>query len=286
MARLLTVPGRRPPAGLGVAAARLSAVTGAVTLLACPAPREAPTELADLSLFFFAEFETGDDTLLGDALANLEAVAFAAVDLGGERVDRQWGLPVLGPESRGGAVAPAEVDPEAQVTVAVAWRSTRPISDHALGVLRPDQSTLEPSAPEHDRTFPGDTACWRAEDCLRLDTLNDVLKSNLLYEIRYETEKDYRRFVLPDGRAGMAARTWNDEVAVGDEGRNSIDQNYAIDLFLEAPDDAQSTIRMMGIWTSVRLSIDVSDEVTRSTIAHGIQTLFERHDSVYASEGP
>jgi hypothetical protein len=254
----------------------LASVTG------CAAAPEAPSDLGELTLFFFSEFETGDDAYLGEALLNLEAGTLRSTDLEGELSGRQWIQPILKEEHRGGAGGPDGIDPAAQVPVTVAGRSRFPVATHAGGVLEPDQSQLEPSAPEHDRTFPGDTACWAESSCERIDTDNLVKKSNILYTIVYETEKDFRRLTLPDGRAAMVARTWNDDVASGDEGVNSIDQNYAAEVFIEDADDPGQTLRMMAIWTSVTLAAEPTDELVRSIVGRGVSTLFGAHDDFYA----
>jgi len=250
-----------------------------LALSGCPAAPEAPTELGELTLFFFAEFETADDAFLADALLNVEEV-FATVDLEAERADRQWIQPVLTPEYWGGASGPDPdvVPPDAQIPISVAGVSEWPVSAHATAVLEPDQSQLEPSAPSHDRTYPNGTDCWEAADCHRLDTDNHVTKANALYTIIYDTEKDFRRLTLEDGRAAMVARTWNDSQAFGEQGVNSIDQNYACEVFIEHPDNAARTQRMMSIWTSTTLSADPDPALVRGIIASGIDGLFRRHD--------
>ncbi len=255
-------------------------VSLAVFVLAgCTAAPEAPTELGELTLFLFSEFETADDAYLADALLNLEGV-FGTVDLEGERSDRQWVQPILTPEYWGGASGPDPdvVPPEDQVPISVAGLSEWPVSAHATAVLEPDQSQLEPSAPSHDRTYPDGTECWAAGECHRLDTENHVTKANILYTIIYDTEKDFRRLTLEDGRAAMVARTWNDQQAFGEQGVNSIDQNYACEVFIEHADDPGRTQRMMSIWTSTTLSADPEDSVVRGIIANGIDGVFRRHD--------
>ena len=249
--------------------------------MGCPATQDAPTELGDLTLFFFSEFETGEDAYLADAIVNLETGVLLGTDLEGARLDRQWAQPILTDESLGGAVAPAEADPALQVTVTVAGLSSHRVNTHAAGVLVPDQSQLEPSAPEHDRTFPSDTTCWTDGTCSRIDTQNRVKKANFLYTIVYDTEKDYRRVTLPDGRQAVIARTWNSEAASGSEGVNSIDQNYATEVFIEDASDPSRTLRMMSIWTSVTLAAEPTDDLVRGTIGLGIDGLFNRHDDFY-----
>jgi len=264
---------------------RPSALFAALLLCGCEPPPEAPTELGDLALFFFSEFETADDAYMADALMNLEGSVFADVNLDGERAQRQWIPPILEAEHLGGAAAPPDVSPDAQLPITVAKRSTHPVQTHAIGVLEPDQSQLEPSAPEHDRTYVSDTACWEDSSCPRIDTENLIKKSNILYTIVYDTEKDFRRLELPDGRAAMVARTWNEERAFGDEGRNSIDQNFAAEVWIESADDPDTCQRMMSVWSSVTLGENnPEDEIIRRTIGLGLDTLFNRHDAFYDGE--
>lgn len=256
----------------------------AAVISGCAPTQEAPTDLGDLTLFLFSEFETAEDAYLADALMNLETGALLTVDLEGARIDRQWVQPILTEDHRGGATGPppAEVDPALQVSVTVAGLSSHPLTTHAEGVLIADQSELEPSAPEHDRTFTVDTACWSDGSCGRIDTENHIKKSNFLYTIIYDAEKDYRRMLLPDGRQAMIARSWNEESVAGEEGINSIDQNYATEVFIEDSSDSSRTLRMMAIWTSVTLAADPTDDLVRGTIGLGIDGLFNRHDEFYS----
>lgn len=263
----------------------LMTLAGAATLVGCVQPVESPEELVDPTFFFFSEFETADDERAAEAVLALEAATFDVVDLDGERSGRQWQPPPLTAEHLGGATAPAGVDPELQVSVQVAGLSRHPVSVHDAGVLIPDQAPLEPSAPVHDRSFPDGTDCWETPSCERIDTINQISKSNILYTIDYDTEKDFRRLTLPDGRAVLFARTWNDEVAIGEEGINSIDQNYSTDVFVEDKDDPGKTRRIMTVWTSVTLpNTNPSDDLIRTTVALGIDSLFARHDNVWDDE--
>ena len=250
----------------------------------CTPAAEAPTEFGDLSLFTFSEFESADDAYLGEALINYEASARSLFDLDGDRGDRTTAQPILYPDDWGSAVGPEGVDPEAQIAITLARVSDHPVRTHASAVLLPDQSPLEPSAPEHDRSYASDTDCWAAAECGRIDTENTIRKSNILYTIVYDTEKDFRRLTLPDGRDAMVARTWNDEVAMGENGVNSIDQNYAAEVFIETPDDSSRTLRMMSIWVSSTLSGNPDVSVQEGVLRVGLDDLFKRHDEVHSGE--
>ena len=261
---------------------RLALISALTATSGCAVPQEAPTEIVDLSLFFFSDFDTAGEALMGDAFVNLEAAIAASADIDGERRDRQWELTPILEEHLGGATAPEGEDPQNQVTMALAYRSAFPVADHETLILLPDQAPIDPSAPQYDRSFVVGDDCFAGRGCERLEANNAITKSNLLLEVSYEAPKVWRHITLEDGRAAVAGRTWNPVKSVGEEGRNSIDQTYSIDLFLEDPEDPGRTIRFFTLWSAVTLSINASEDVVRSTMAYGSQNLLDRHDEFLA----
>ena len=257
---------------------RLGLLAAACSAFGCAPAPEAPTELVDLSLFFFSDFDTADEELFGDAFLNLEQAIHASADLDGSRPDRQWELAPLREEHLGGATAPEGEDPEDQVTMGLARRSPHPVADHVGLILIEDQAPLDPSAPEYDRTFTAGEDCFAGRGCDVLEATNAITKSNLLLEVAYEAPKVWRHVTLPDGRAAVAARTWNPEKNVGEQGINSIDQTYSVDLFFEDPDDPAACIRFFTLWSAVTISIDANEALIRSTMALGTESLMSRHD--------
>ena len=263
---------------------RIGMLAAACSALGCSTPQEAPTELVDLSLFFFSDFEVADEPLFADAFLNLEEAIAASADLDGERRDRQWELAPLREEHLGGATAPDGEDPDAQVTMGLARRSPHPVSGHVGLLLREDQAPLDPSAPEYVRTFALGQDCFAGRGCDRLEASNAITKANILLEVAYIAPKVWRHVALPDGRAAVAARTWNPERNVGEQGINSIDQTYSIDLFLEDPEDAGATVRFFTLWSAVTVSVDASEDLIRGTMALGTEGLLNRHDEFLTDE--
>ena len=264
---------------------RLGLASLMTSVLGCATPQEAPTEIVDLSLFFFEEFDTADEALFGDAFINLEEAIAQNADLDGERADRQWELATLLPEHLGGATAPEGEDPENQVTMGLARRSAYRPADHVGIILLPDQAPVDPSAPQYDRTFLVGEDCFAGRDCERLESSNSVTKSNLLLEVSYTAPKHWRHVTLPDGRAAVAGRTWNPEKSIGEQGQNSIDQTYSVDLLFEDPEDPSASIRYFTLWSAVTLSIEADERLIRGTMALGAESLLSRHDSYLDDEG-
>ncbi len=248
----------------------------------CATPPAAPTELVDLSLFLFSEFDTADEALFGEAFVNLELVIEGVLDE--ERPERQWELATLREEHLGGANAPEGEDPDNQVTMGLARRSEHAVQEHLDIILLTDQSPVDPSAPHYDRTFLLGEDCFAARDCERLESVNEITKSNILLEVTYTAPKHWRHLTLQDGRQALAGRTWNPDKAVGEAGANSIDQTYSIDLFLEDPADPSRSIRFFTLWSAVSLSIDANEALIRSTMALGSEGLLKRHDEFLSGE--
>ncbi len=259
----------------------MKALILAVLLLASactPAP-EAPGDLADLSLFLYAEFQEDDASLVA-GLENLSDILASDFDYAADWSERQVKQPALTEEFLGGAPTTAAFDPALQKTVALAYRSRHPVQTHALGALDADQEPREPSASTHDRTFLTDPGCWRDGSCDALDTMNFIVKSNILYTVPYDATKNFRRFTLSDGRDVMVARVDQPEIGYAEVGQTSIDQNYALDAWIEDPADPTACLRIEFIWTAVTINGDTLQEVNiDGIISEGVENMYAAHDA-------
>lgn len=251
---------------------------------ACVPAEEAPEELADLSRFLYLNFD-GDQDLVADGAGNLADLLVSEFDLDAQDfADRQVAQPPLREEDLGSANLTDEFDPETQDRVAVVFRSELSMAEHLDAVLIEDQGPMEPSASAYDRTFVDDPGCWSDGDCALFRTTNYIVKDNALYTVPYDTRKHFRPLTLEDGRSAMLARVDIAEAGVSADGRASIDQSFSMDLWVEDPEDAAHTVRIMFVWSSVTIhGLDMEAINIDGIIGDGIEDTFVAHDA-YLSE--
>jgi hypothetical protein len=253
-----------------------------LALVGCSPPREAPEDLGQIGVFFFSDFER-TPAEVGTAVQRLEAIFAEQVPWDGERRDRRFEIPILTFDDLHDVVHP-DVDPELQSPVAQGRLSTRSVDEHAALQLQADHTPFEPSSPNgYDRTFETDPGCWGDGSCDELLTANRIVKQNVLYTVPYDTWKHFRRYELSDGRTAFVSRTWSEEVGVGEQGVNSIDQNYATEAWIGTPDGG--TWRMQFAWSSVTLGDnDLEDVDIRGIIGNGIDQTIGRQDDWLAEQ--
>ena len=253
----------------------------ALSCTACSPAPEAPAELADLSLYLFAEFHADDaDVLAG--LENLSDILHNDFDYDADVSERQLKQPPLTEEFLGGANTTSAFDPDLQKTVSIAYRSRYPISRHVAGTLILDQNPLEPSATTHDRTVLSDGDCWVATDCDTLDTVNFIVKSNVLYTVPYDATKVYRRLTLDDGRDALMARVDQPEIGYSDTGTTSIDQNFSLEIWVEDKADAAQSLRIQFVWTALTIEgIDLESMNIDGILTPGMESTMIAHDAWY-----
>ena len=138
-----------------------------------------------------------------------------------------------------------------------------------------------PELPEPSTPKPFAFGCKKNGPRVRKD-YNELTKENAIYTVYYEMEKPYRRFDLADGRSATLARTYTDQIWYGEQGQNSIDQSYAIDVQIEDRDDGSRLLRYMPIWSQATLSTgEVDPDIVRNTVALGVQETFEAQDAFF-----
>ncbi len=264
------------------------AIAFALPLAACTPPPQANPEFNDAAKFTFVEFADPEPANLAFAVRALERELYLAIDVEAEAsADRaltpepltaddvaDLDRPDIYPDGFSGAVAGDPVDPENTFPIAVANVSAHDPAVHVGYQLLLDQTPVEPSSPDHyDRTFrDGTDACYPDNSCDYLLTDNDLTKDNAILTITYELTKEYRwvDLNLPDPatvaegepivnegepRWAIIARSWDPDVAVGDDGSTAIFQSYSIEIWV--PRDGAGFVRDGseenidgGAWTS------------------------------------
>ncbi len=246
---------------------------GVWTMLACSEPVAAPTEVQDLTLWFFEEWDNEDPVGLEDAVANL--LDFAdTVDLDARWDERAYEAPALDPE-----VLEDKVDHGRDVSIAlgvgVLYQSPNPVAEHLGLQFILDQTPMEPSSPNYyQRTIVEGGGCFAERGCEILRYENDILRENVLYEVQYLMEKELVWVdVEGESEAAMVGRSWMPESA-HDEGKISLWQGYSIDLWL--PREG-GTLRYQVSWQETEMPGLTWDQVS-GVVAAGIDDLFEAQD--------
>lgn len=257
-----------------------------VALLAsgCVPPPDAPEDLDALSRFLYREQAWPSPLVPADGMENLRALLAAVPDLEGTVMDRSWSLSDLTVEDVQGLPERPDRDPALAAGVAVAYRSQRPIVDHARAQTEADQRPFEATAPDHyDRSFLNteDPSCFIDGTCEVLETFNDATRENLLMTITFELRKDFRWLTLPDGRRGFLARSWYERSWNGERENVTVWQSYSVDAWIEADDPAQ-TLRFQTLWSETDLGVPISDEAVVATVRGGIDDFFKQFDEAAA----
>ncbi len=257
----------------------------ALALIGCKPPPEAPTDLNELSIYLFRNWETSDEGVLEVGMFNLQQ-HFAAMDLDVDYQDRSYQIDVLGTDDLVGVTAPDGTDPADTLGVGLVAGSVFTPEDHAQAIIQADQTPIEPnSRDQYERIFldPTDPSCFPTRDCTVLRTNNDLIKKNSLMEIPYEMIKDFRWVELSeDGEPGtevwgILARTWIEEAGIGESGNNTIEQSYSIDVFLPGASGSWGAYRYMGLWSESTGAVDDPDTVMNVTL-WGMDDLFDETD--------
>ena len=267
---------------------------GTLCLLACvvlagckPPPPEAPTELGDLNLYLYREFESEDPAVMSAGLANLESfldgLDWASLDSLEDREGREWQPPVLSPEDRSDLPEIEGVHAEDQLAVSVAWASPYSPAQHLAIVGLTDQTPVEAeSSASYTRTFLTDADCFLAGDCDALRTSNAIHRDELVLDIFYEAFKDFRRVEIgSSGTHAVLARSWTEERFFGESGQNSIDQSYSLEVWIPTAD---GTRRLMSYWNQMTIPVVSDNTIVLNLMGAGIDEIFENTDGFLAAQ--
>ena len=249
-----------------------------LALAACKPPPEAPTELDELSAYLFRNWESEEEGVLEAGMGNLRTF-FDGMDLDLGYNDRTYALDPLTEEDVAGITRPEGSDPADTLPVGLVAGSAFTPTEHTEVIILADQTPVEPNSPDqYERIFldPENPSCFPDRGCPILRTNNDIIKDNWLMTIPYEMIKDFRWVELTEvgsGDWGILARTWMEEEGVGEEGENTINQSYSIDVFLPAS-GSWAAYRYMALWSQSTTAIEDEDLIMGATKT-GINQIFE-----------
>jgi len=243
----------------------------------CKAPVEAPEDLGELTLFLFENFdqEEGEELITGSV--GMEEYLLS-LDLEGKVNDRTVTLPQL-PEDRMGTVTPTDgADASLQVPVGVSAISRHDLSANLELIAEPNQVCIDSDTSKFsERVFLTDINCFVDGTCDTLETTQWVRKENALAKIWFELHRNYRTVELEDGRTAMYARGWLPRVYDSDNGKNTWDQNYSLEVWIPDPSDEGKTLRFYGLWSSVHLDL-IGDDAWAVLVKGGLDQNLEWGD--------
>ncbi len=239
----------------------------------CKAPPDAPTELDELTVYLFRNWEAQEEGALEVGMFNLQAL-FAHMDLDVGHGDRSYQIQSLTSGDLGDITIPEGADPAVCLGLGLVAGSA---------FTPDDQTPVEPFAPEvYDRIFlePSDPSCFPGRDCTVLRTNNVITKKNSMMEIPYEMIKDYRWVELSEdgvpgsGVWGILGRTWLEERGVGESGNNTIEQSYSIDVFLPGAHGGWAAYRYLGLWNETTGAVEDPEAVMALSL-FGMDGMFD-----------
>jgi hypothetical protein len=250
---------------------------GTIALAAgCKPPPEAPTELNELSLYLFANFDAEDEEVVAVGLANLDAF-LATQDLTANIDDRAASLATLDGANLGTIVPPADADPLLQANVAAWASSTNAFDAHKTAVSDPNQVCLAGDSTKYSaRTFVSDLPCFESGECRTLSTVNESRTESVIASVWMDVNADFRMIALEDGRDVLVSRGNLPEKAIADNPDESWDQRYTIDAWIPSADGA-TTLRYYAMWSSA--TIGVGADTYAALVKSGIGEYFDNSDA-------
>jgi hypothetical protein len=260
---------------------------------ACTPPPEAPTELGELSLYLFANFDDPDPLVMEAGMVNMLTFLEdfeSGVDLGidSPATERSWTIPPLEEEYWGGAEQVLGVDPLNQDSVSVAVRSSFSGEAHSPLIGLVDQTPLESSSSaRYDRTFLTDFDDWHTSQVGALRTINDIDRDNILLTLTYEAHKDYRWVNMPDGSVATIGRSWTSSAYVNEPGAGT-SQEDVMEIFSNMEvtiPSGDTTLRYNALWGYVSFVPTVDDTVLVNTVRNGLQEGFENTEIYLSGDG-
>lgn len=257
------------------------ALLALVGVVGCKQAVEAPSELAELSVWLWSSFEDPEPEVLSTGLDNLWAFQQAEIELSTGWEDR--GFDALDRLDRD-AVDPLvdhDNDPAAAIGMGLFFPSRFSPGGHLDIIGMRDQAPVEPSSPDHYvREFvENDPGCMRERACEVLRSMNDVHRDNFLYALEYEMGKDWRWVETAEGPA-LLGRSWN----VGENTNDSnvrLLQGYALDVFLPRGD---ASVRYHAVWQQTDMPGGLTDEDLTRAVLKGIDDQLTLHDDFLAGD--
>lgn len=248
-----------------------------VPLLACKAPPEAPTELADLCNYLFrtAAPEDYDEEALVAGLNNLDAWlqadmeattdgyavndldqdSVAALDIGNPSTDNLVGA----------AVAYEHVYQEHPVAVATSWADQEEVLDKTYAV--------------YDRTYDGDIDCfaWQECDWIEADSYSESSWAGLI-DVQSTNHIQFR-WVEVDGEMWMIHRSWLNGPATVSWEELQLNAQYFLAITMPASWAEGGAIRMMTTWIDAEYAwLPVSEDTARLLVVKSMDKQGEMID--------
>ncbi len=287
-------------------------------LAGCQAPPQADPEFSDAARFAFREFDTEEPARLAFATRALEEQLYLSLDLEADSAAERWMEPEFLAEEDVAEIEHPDYPVSAGLPVALGKFSAFDVPAHPEYLVLADQTPVEPGGPQYDRTFrDGSDACWLNNECEWMRTDNHLIKQNLLLSVEYDLFKDYRWIDLnlpdpstvPEGepivnagepRWAIAARSWTDQVWVGDGGANEIQLSFSFEVWIprdgggyvrtdgdtNAADGEWTTdsngggsLRLLSLWSRTNLSDSTADVTVQNVIRGGIEDIFEQQEA-------
>ena len=228
-------------------------ILAATLLLGACAIEEAPEALGEPTIKLFTHFDD-DEALVGEYLYNLEDFILT-LDLQGDLNDRTFSPAVMTPDDVGTVPFPEGQDPEKQAAVAVAGISQHPVQAHLELATEPNQVCIESgSTVYYERTFTSDVDCFVDGTCDVLTSTNEVRKETIS-KVWYDLFKDFRRITLSDGREALLARSWQEEVFFADNGKDTMNQTFTVEVWLPSAEDENVTLRYYAMWLAADMLV-------------------------------
>jgi hypothetical protein len=292
--------------------ARGAVIVGGVGAVGCKPSVEAPASLSEAMRASLVSFDA-DDATLAPAVRALEEQLYRTVPVrSANTLDRSVEPDALTVDDIAGMSPRPDRDPAAAIKTAVAWSSPHPLAQHARIPLLEDQRPLEPSSPDdYDRTFLAGQDCWADRGCALLQTyqsLTKVYTANIIPPITYTMYKDFRWVDLHADLGGeprytWIARSWDDEPASSENGKNTIWASYTLEAWLPQDgagfvwgDEAKptedhgdsvggGTVRLLVLWTETEFAASDDPDIQVGTIRWGIDQNMKAHDA-WLDENP
>lgn len=154
---------------------------------------------------------------------------------------------------------PPETDPDDQTPAMVLGHSGFDLATNISTLLEPNQVCIESTSTRvYARTYTeGTPEAFAAGDIDVLRSTNEVFKDLTFASGWYDLFKDFRRVELEDGREAIVARSWIEEVFVGNGG--TFFQTFALEVWL---DDGDGEVdRTYALWGQLQIGILDGDDL-------------------------
>ena len=283
---------------------------------ACESPPQADPEFSDAARFAFREFDTEEPARLAFAVRALEEQLYLSMDLEADGSIDRWMTQEHLTDDDVANITHPDLPVGDGTPVAVGKFSGFAPMAHTEYLLLADQTATEPGGPLYDRAFSEGADCWADASCEWLRTTNHLIKQNLLLTVEYDLLKDYRWIDLnlpdpstvPEGepvvnegatRMAIVARSWTEQVWVGDNGANEIQLSFTFESWLPrdgggfvrtsehtnvdggewtTDSNGSGSLRMLALWSRTNLDDGFEESTVQNVIRGGIEDIFEAQE--------